>query len=416
MFALVFAGEAIYGLPFVLVRIFRPTVLDVLELDNTQLGTAFSAYGVVAMISYFLGGPLADRFPARRLMTFALLATSLGGIGFWMLPGMQGLTVLYAYFGLTTILPFWAALLRATREWGGHDAQGRAYGLLDGGRGLVAALVTTLSVGVFASMLPDADTAALEVKRRALQSAIVYFTIGTALAAGAVWWLVPEKHASEEFSEHRIDLAQIGRVLKMPTLWLQASIVVCAYVGYKGTDDFSLLARDALGYDDVEAAALGTVAFWVRPFAAIGAGILADRFERGSTVLVLGFALLVVAEVLVATTTGVLGLAGMLLAGLMGTAAFVYALRGVYFAVFDEGHVPAAVTGTAVGVVSVIGYTPDIFMGPAMGLILDGYPGVTGHQYFFALLAAFSAVGLGVTLAFRAVAASTDAVNPTPAA
>ena len=41
----------------------------------------------------------------------------------------------------------------------------------------------------------------------------------------------------------------------MPTVWLQAVIVVCAYVGYKATDDFSLLAHDALGFDDAKAVA-----------------------------------------------------------------------------------------------------------------------------------------------------------------
>ena len=44
-------------------------------------------------------------------------------------------------------------------------------------------------------------------------------------------------------------------------------------------------------------------------------------------------------------------------------------------------------TGTAVGVVSLIGYTPDIFIGPLMGYFLDEYPGALGHQCVFALLA-----------------------------
>ena len=41
MFALVMAGEAIFGLPFLVARIFRPTLLDVFEITNLQLGTAF---------------------------------------------------------------------------------------------------------------------------------------------------------------------------------------------------------------------------------------------------------------------------------------------------------------------------------------------------------------------------------------
>jgi hypothetical protein len=33
-----------------------------------------------------------------------------------------------------------------------------------------------------------------------------------------------------------------------------------------------------------------------------------------------------------------------------------------------------ALTGTAVGLVSLTGYTPDIFAGPAMGYLLDNSP------------------------------------------
>ncbi|MEO1234704.1 MAG: MFS transporter, partial [Myxococcota bacterium] len=402
MLALVFAGEAIFLLPFVLVRIFRPTVLDVLGIDNTQLGTAFSAYGVVALVAYLLGGPLADRYPARKLMVLALLSTAAGGAAFYALPGTTGLTFLYAYFGVTSILPFWSALLRATREWGGSEAQGQAYGLLDGGRGLVSALIATFSVGVFAMMMPDAQQATLEVKQAALRSAILYFAIGTGLAALLVWRFIPERSGQRQAEGQSLDLVMISRVLGKPTLWLQSLIVVCAYVGYKGTDDFSLLAREALGYDDVQAATLGTLSFWVRPVAAVIAGLIADRVGRGSTVLAVSFGFLVVAQLVVAGGTEAAHLVTVL-AGLAGTSAFVYALRGVYFAIFDEARVSVTVTGTAVGVVSVLGYTPDIFMGPVMGLILDGHPGAAGHRLLFLMLAAFSALGLVATLAFRFV-------------
>ena len=64
--ALIAAGEAVFLLPFVLARVFRPTFLDVFGITNLQLGVAFSFYGVVAMLAYFAGGPLADRFSARR--------------------------------------------------------------------------------------------------------------------------------------------------------------------------------------------------------------------------------------------------------------------------------------------------------------------------------------------------------------
>ena len=136
MLTLVFAGEIVFLLPFHTTRFFRPTMLEAFELTNTQLGDFFAAYGVMAMIAYFPGGVLADRFSARSLLTASLIATSAGGLYMASYPGALGLALLFAYWGITTVLLFWAALIRATREWGGHDEQGRTFGILEGGRGL----------------------------------------------------------------------------------------------------------------------------------------------------------------------------------------------------------------------------------------------------------------------------------------
>ncbi|HEX9000930.1 MAG TPA: MFS transporter, partial [Blastocatellia bacterium] len=133
------AGEGSFLLPFVLARIFRPTLLDVFGLTNLQLGAVFSLFGVFALASYLPGGLLADRFPARRLMSAALLLTALGGVALAQIPSLKVLTILYGFWGLTTTLLFWAAMIRATREWGGSANQGRAFGLLEGGRGLLSA-------------------------------------------------------------------------------------------------------------------------------------------------------------------------------------------------------------------------------------------------------------------------------------
>src|SRR6056297_1979366 len=152
MFTLIIAGEVVFFLPFVLPRVFRPTLLDVFEITNFELGIAFSIYGVVAMIAYAPSGPLADRFLPRTLMAIALAGTSLGGFIATTLPSLDGLKALYGFWGLTTILLFWAPLIRATRHWGGQELPGRAFGLLDGGRGLIAALIASLSVYLFAAL------------------------------------------------------------------------------------------------------------------------------------------------------------------------------------------------------------------------------------------------------------------------
>ena len=135
IFLLILAGEAVFILPFVLARIFRPTYLEVFNINNLELGTCFSIYGIVALFSYVFGGPLADKLHPRYLMSVALILTALGGFYLSTYPDYNHLKYLFGYWGFTTIFLFWAAMIKATRIWGGSEKQGMAFGYLDGGRG-----------------------------------------------------------------------------------------------------------------------------------------------------------------------------------------------------------------------------------------------------------------------------------------
>lgn len=84
----------------------------------------------------------------------------------------------------------------------------------------------------------------------------------------------------------------------------------------------------------------------------------------------------------------------LLYANVVVTCAGVFGLRGLYFALFQEAAVPGRLTGTATGIVSVVGYTPDIFVSPVAGVLLDRAPGVAGHQHFFMFMATFAAAGM----------------------
>ncbi|HIC54009.1 MAG TPA: MFS transporter [Gemmatimonadetes bacterium] len=402
--ALIAAGEAVFVLPFVLTRVFRPTFLDVFGITNLELGTAFSFYGIVAMAAYFGGGPLADRYSARRLMAAALLVTGLGGVVLAGIPSPRGLNILWGIWGLSTILLFWAAMIRATREWGGISGQGRAYGILEGGRGLLAAVIASVTVVVFAALLPADVASATPAERASAFRAVIWIFTGLTLSIALLVWVVVPDIAPQDKGEHEPKLSWDGirGACRMPVVWLQAVIVVCAYVGYKATDDFSLMARDVLGFDEVTAAGIGTLTFWIRAIVAVGAGYLADLVDS-SRVIAWGFAILLAGSGLIASGLLAPGVAWMLISTIVATSVGVYALRGVYFALLAEGAVPLAFTGSAVGVVSLIGFTPDVFMGPLMGVLLDNSPGALGHQHVFTSVAVFGVLGLVATIAFRRI-------------
>ncbi|MGD1847493.1 MAG: nitrate/nitrite transporter [Salibacteraceae bacterium] len=391
LLVLILAGESIFFLPFVLVRIFRPVFLRVFELSNLELGACFSVYGVVAMVAYFFGGPLADRFSSRNLMSVALWATGLGGIYLSFLPDLWALRWLYGFWGLTTILLFWAAMIRATRDWGGAAHQGKAFGWLEGGRGLTAALLGTLALSIFSS---ESDATGVSVFQQ-----VIRITSAVTLAVGGlVWFAVPSQAAESKEATPKASFSHVLDLVRRPTVWLQAGIIVCAYVGYKITDDLSLYAHEVLHFNEVKASAVGTAAIWMRPVFALFAGLLADRLSGGK-VLSACFACTVFGGAGLAL--GIPGnLAWLALITMALALAGIYGLRGVYFAVMGEGKIPTYATGTAVGIMSVVGYTPDVFMSPLMGWILDSYPGPVGHQGVFGVLVVFGLLGLLLSLLF----------------
>lgn len=393
MFALVFAGEMVYSLPFHILRFFRPTVLEVFGFSNADLGDIFAPYGLTAMLCYFPGGILADRFPARKLMSISLVVTAAGGLYLMTLPGILGMSILYAFWGVSSVLLFWCALIRATRDWGGQLAQGRGFGLLDGGRGLIAALFATGGVFLL-SLRIGADPALADPAERAaaLQSVILFYTVSTLAAAAVVWRLIPERPAAARGRRPEI-WPNVRKVLGIRAVWLQAVIVICAYCGFKGLDNYSLYYYEVLRMNETDAAGFAAATGYLRPAGAILAGIVGDRFGIAWTTTVL-FASL-------AACWAILGFVGtspelvlILYANLIVTIFGVYALRALYFALLEQTHVPHALTGTAVGVISVVGYTPDIFYNMIAGRLLDATPGIGGHQHYFLLLSGLATAGL----------------------
>ncbi|MFN7929548.1 MAG: nitrilase-related carbon-nitrogen hydrolase [Blastocatellia bacterium] len=125
------------------------------------------------------------------------------------------------------------------------------------------------------------------------------------------------------------------------------------------------------GPNDAAAAQITTIAFWVRPCAAIVAGVLADRLNTlARRVITLSFCLLLVSGLTLASGSIQPGFHWLLVATVAGTSAGIFAVRGVFFALFQEARVPLAITGSAVGMVSLLGYTPDVFMPAPIGYLL----------------------------------------------
>lgn len=398
---LILSGEFIYFLPYVLSRVFRPTFLDVFQLNNFQLGSLFSVYGIVALLSYVYGGVITDKYSPRKLMSSALFLTALGGLVLASYPSYKTLQILYGYWGFTSVFLFWGAMIKATRLWGGDNNQGKAFGFLDGGRGIVAASMGSIGVFIFSIILTtDIESASVIERQEAFRYVILFSSFMVAFIGLLVFiFLRSSEEKSTNIKSSLNSLTNIKHVLKNESIWLLMIIIMCAYVGYKVTDIYSLYASEVMFYDQIEAAKVGAVQLYLRPIVCIIIGLLADK-TKNMFWIIFGFITMLIGAVIFSLGFIQPDMNFIFFLSLVVLAVGTYSIRALYFAVLKEAKVPFALTGTAVGLISVVGYSPDIFAGPIMGYLLDTYPGVVGHQYVYLILVVFSVIGLIASLRF----------------
>ena len=396
---LILSGELIFVLPYVLARIFRPTFLEVFSLSNLQLGSLFSVYGTVALLSYVYGGVISDRFQPKNLIASSLFFTALGGLVLAIYPSYFVLQILYGYWGFTTVFLFWGAMIKAARVWGGAKNQGQAFGFLDGGRGLVAASMGSLGVLIFSFFLTNDIESASLIERKDAFRYVILFSSFMVFLNGILVLFFMESNQKSEAKNTFSTLSHVKAVLKIQSVWLIMIIIISAYVGYKVTDIYSLYASEVMLFNHIEAANIGSLQLYLRPLVCVIIALFAGK-KNYIYFIIFGFITMLIGSTIFAFGIVQLNMNFVFFFSLIIVATGTYAIRALYFSIMQEGRIPLLMTGTAVGVISVVGYTPDIFASPIIGYFLDKYPGILGHQYVFTILVLFSVLGLLASIKF----------------
>ena len=392
------AAESIYILPYVLARVFRPTFLDVFNLTNLELGGLFSIYGVVAFFSYLYGGVLADRYSPRKLLSISLIFTSLGGLIMMTYPSYLIMQLLFAYWGFTTVFIFWAPMLKATRAIGGVKMQGKTFSFLDGGRGVVASSIGLIGVLIFSILITeDVSSLTLSEKQEVFKyvigaSSLIVFIIGIVVYA----YLKIELKDDEKIGNFK----SLLELAKLRSVWLISFIILCAYMGYKITDVYSLYASEVMLFDEINAARVGALQQYLRPIVCISVAFFTDKNGNINNILI-GFFVMMLGSILFASGLIKVSMNILFFISLIIVATGTYAIRGLYFSILKDGKIPYILSGTAIGLISIVGYSPDIFATPLYGYLLDNYPGIKGHQYVYLILFISSILGIYVSLKFK---------------
>lgn len=147
---LVLAAGAIYPILY-LRQVYQTTMLEVFHINHSELGYLYSMLGTIFLLSYLPSGWLAGR-PYRTALSDFLLA------GRHRRPGPVVLhravddrsddhLRLLGPDHRPDLLGLGAQRVKMIAH---HSEQGRFFGILDGGRGLVEALLATVAPGLFA--------------------------------------------------------------------------------------------------------------------------------------------------------------------------------------------------------------------------------------------------------------------------
>jgi len=396
---LVLAAGAIYPLLY-LRQNFEVSILEVFQITTSDLSDYYSVLGVVLLVTYLPSGWLADRLSSRLLITISLALT--GGIGLWFatIPDKEFLVYIFMAWGISAGLTFWASLIKGVNIAAGQKKQGMFFGILDGGRGLVEAILATIAIMLFAYALETTH----ESTEVALQK-VIYLYSFTCIALALVFFFCFEKkskhnqNAQQEVTKSNSLWQNLRTLAAIPELWLAALIIFCGYQLYWATFSFSAFLQEGFNTSAITAGYITVIKLWMRPIGGIGAGLLGDKFGKenvlASAILISTLGLISIIAVPSALNINFL-IFCILLIGLM-----TYAIRGIYWAILDDCNVPTHVIGLAVGVISLLAYTPDIFLPQINNYIASRYEGVTVYQLYFGYISVMGLLGVVATLKLK---------------
>ena len=376
------AGSLIYGLPYFR-SYYYDAYLEVYHLTNTQMGTFGSIFGVLGAISYLFGGIVADMISPRMIMSVSLILTGAAGLLHLTNPSYGMLVLIYLIWGFTSLFAFWPALLKGLRGLAAENEQSKAFGFMEGGRGIVNALHLAITLAIFNFFSKTAGNLA------GLNGVITFDSI-VVILLGILTFLLMKNDKEQTKKGEKLSFRQVIDVLKMPAVWILSLILCCTYTMNISMFYFTPYATASFGITATAAAVVTMMAQYIRPISSIGGGILADRLGR-SKMMFIGF-------IFMGISTAVLVLfKNVSIPLFIGLCIIIYLAMylnyGVVFSMMEEGGVPAHVAGTAIGVVCTLGYLPEVVCPVLAGHVLDTYTEL-GYKYYFMGVAAVMFIGI----------------------
>lgn len=275
--------------------------------------------------------------------------------------------------------------------------------MLDGGRGVIEAVLASIAIFIFSKVL-GASTA-IEDKQEALVS-VIYMYSGVLILVSILIMLFvsvddtnTKKEVKKETSESISNIDAIKQVFSNTFVWFLGGIIFMSYIVTWTIYYFGGFLQTNIGVNVSIVGTVTVIMLWMRPVGGIVGGFLGDKFGK-SNILMIALAMasgfLILISLLPTTLPAYFFYALVILSGLS-----VYTIRGLYWSLLGDCNIADNRLGLSIGLVSFIGYLPDILLPLVMSLMISSFGDAGGYNAYFIFSAVAGGLGIMITMIFK---------------
>lgn len=389
---LMLGAGTIYKLGFLKDAFYVP-MQEFMGLSHTQIGTAMSVAGLISTFGFLASIYLTDRVSKKVMIPLSLISICVCGICLSTFPSYPVFLFIYCLLAICADMLYWPTMLKTVRLLGNADEQGRMFGIMEAGRGLMDTIIAFGALGIFSALGSTAT---------GLKMAILFYSIVPGVIGIVMYFLLePDEAPAENTAKEKSVSANkrawegVMRALKNKNIWLVSFNVFFVYSVYCGLTYFIPFLEEAYALPAALVGVYGIInQYGLKMLGGPIGGFITDKVLHSATkylriAFVIVGAILVVFSLLPHQSMGIM--LGMAIS--LCISACVYSMRAIFFAPMDEVNVPREITGSAMSMGSFIGYLPGAFMYAVYGGILDKFEGLAGYRIVYIIMAVFAAGG-----------------------
>ena len=385
---LISMGSSIIYAPMYLKGVFYDPLMQALGCTNADLGLMVSAYATAAMICYLPSGIVADKFRMRTLAWVGFIATAALVFAYAMLPSVQICLVLFVLMGVTSILIWWGTRFKVIRLCCEENEYASKIGIsysIYGATGLVVGLINAAIVAALSGAL-------------GVQVMIGFLGVMIALLGIASFFLIPDFKGEINKDAKLFSLKEAVQAIKHPGVIWACVAYFCVYAVYQGATYTTPYLTQCFNADGNLVNVVGLIrTYGIGLVAGPVVGFIATKIKSPSKAIMGGLILSVAA--LVGFILFPQDPSGAVVASVL-VVVFGFTTYGAFSigsSPLSEVKIPMAIFGTASGLLSVVGFMPDVFIHTWYGAMIDAqgtaaFNAIFGFEIMFAVIGCFCLV------------------------